>query len=189
MSEALALAGPTLTALGQVKQGQIAAAQGDFEKEIAAKNQQALERQAVAEQEASKVEEGRIARRSRLVQARLAVGQAKSGLGLAGATVDALADAAFQFSFDRNLTLRRGLIKSRELKQRGRIIAAQGRFAKTIGRQKRTAFFMAAAGSALSPLGGGSTPSTGPSPSSPLSSQSGRQTTGMTTRNFSQDRF
>jgi hypothetical protein len=145
----LAAIGALGVAAGKVKEGQIAAAQGDFEKEIAIRNQQSLERQATAERAASKIEEGRVARKSRLVQARLEAGQAKSGLGLAGATVDALADAAFQFSFDRNLVLRQGLIRSRELQQKGKIIAAGGRFAKTLGRQKRTALFMSAAGSAF----------------------------------------
>jgi hypothetical protein len=160
------VAGVALQAGGKVQEGQIAAAQGDLDKEIAIRNQQSLERQATAERAASKIEEGRVARKSRLVQARLEAGQAKSGLGLAGATVDALADAAFQFSFDRNLVLRQGLIRSRELQQKGKIIAAGGRFAKTLGRQKRTALFMSAAGSALSAassFGGGTNPRTSPS--------------------------
>jgi hypothetical protein len=156
--------GGGIQALGQIKQGQIAAAQGDFEKEIQARNQKALNRQADAELAASKIEEERISRRSKITQARLKVGQSKSGIGLAGATINALTDAAFQFSMDRNLTLRRGLIKSRELRQRGAIMAAQGRFAKVVGREKRFAAFLGAAGTFA---GSGSSTDTNPQQISP----------------------
>jgi hypothetical protein len=150
-----------LIGLGQIKEGQIAAAQGKFADKIAQRNQRALERQAKAEVEASKIEEARIARRSKIVQAQLAVGQFKSGIGLAGATIESLTDAAFQFSLDRNLTLRRGLIRSRELIQRGKIIRSEGKFAKVIGKQRRTAAFFKAGASFASQFGGGTAPTTG----------------------------
>jgi hypothetical protein len=169
MATALLIAGGGLAIAGKIKEGQIAAAQGDLEKEIQGRNQQALNRQADAEKAASKVEESRIARRSKIVQARLAVGVSKSGIGLAGASLEALTDAAFQFSLDRSLTLRAGLIKSRELRQRGGILAAQGRFAKTIGRQRRTSAFFSAAGTGLLTAGTlGSSGSNIGSPPSPI---------------------
>lgn len=142
-----------LQGIGQIKEGQIAAAQGKLDDKIAQKNQQALNRQAKAERDAASIEEGRIARKSRIIQARLAVGAAKSGIGLAGASLESLTEAAFQFSMDRNLTLRRGLLRSRELIQRGKIISAQGKFAKVIGKQKRTASFIKAGGSFASSFG------------------------------------
>jgi hypothetical protein len=174
--------GGVFTAAAQVKQGQIARAQGQFEEEIQERNQAALERQAAAEKEAASVEESRIARRSKIVQARLSVGQSKSGIGLAGATLSALTDAAFQFSLDRSLTLRAGLLKSRELIQRGKILRAQGKFADAVGRSKRDAFFLGAIGTAL---GSGPISQSGPqttqstSPSGP--SSTGDLNTGTTT--------
>jgi hypothetical protein len=178
-----------LQGIGQIKEGQIAAAQGDFAKKVAIRNQQALNRQAKAERDAAAIEEGRIARKSKLVQARLTAGGAKSGISLAGASLESLTDAAFQFSMDRNLTLRRGLLKSRGLIQRGKIIASQGRFAKTVGRAKRTAAFIKAAGSFASTFDGG--PSGGstsfnPNPQNTFSSSSGN--TGLS-KNFTSSDF
>jgi phage I-like protein len=190
MATALLIAGGALAVSGQIKQGQIAESQGRLQEKISQRNQQALERQATAEKEASKLEERRIARRARLVQARLEVGQAKTGISPAGATIDALADAAFQFSLDRNLTLRSGLIRARELQSKGRLLAAEGKFAKKIGKQQKRAMFMQAFGTGL--MGASqlkTTPNTNLSSTSPLQTQSGRQSLGMTTRNFPQRRF
>lgn len=136
-----------LQGVAQIKEGQIAAAQGKFEQKIAARNQQALNRQAKAEKDAAAIDEQRISRKAKITQARLQVGQSKSGIGLKGATLNALTDAAFQFSLDRNLTLRRGMIRSRELIQRGNILSAQGAFAKVVGKQRRTASFIKAGAS------------------------------------------
>lgn len=163
MATVALIAGAGLIVTSQIKQGQIAAAQGKLDDKIAQRNKQALTRQAKAERDAAAIEEGRIARKSRIIQARLAVGAAKSGIGLEGASLESLTEAAFQFSLGRNLTLRRGLLRSRELIQRGKIVSAEGRFAKRIGKQKRTAFFTSAAGTALfagSQLGGGTTQTT-----------------------------
>jgi hypothetical protein len=149
-AELLLLAGAGAVAAGQVQQGRIAKAQGDFAEKVAQRNQQSLERQAKAERDAASIDEERISRRSKIVQARLKVGSAKSNIGLAGASLDALSDAAFQFSLDRNLTLRHGLIRSRELLQRGKILSAEGKFASTVGKAKRTSAFISAAGTVLS---------------------------------------
>jgi hypothetical protein len=149
MATALLIGGAGLAVAGQIKQGQIAAAQGKFEQKIAARNQQALNRQAKAEIDAAKIDESRISRKAKITQARLQVAGSKSGIGITGATLNALTDAAFQFSLDRNLTLRRGFLRSRELTQRGSILSAQGAFAKVVGRQKRTASFIKAGGTAL----------------------------------------
>lgn len=174
--------GAFLTALGSVKEGQIAAAQGDLDKEIALRNQKALDRQAKAEVEASKIEESRISRKGKATVAAAVAQVGKTGGQLKNASLSALTDIVAQFSIDRNLTLRRGLIKSRELKQRGGIIAAQGRFAKTVGRQRRTAAFLKASGGFLTAVGtagvGGGSNVTAPSGTTSFSS--GPQST----RNF-----
>ena len=149
MATVAILAGGFLAAASQLQQGRIAEAQGKFEKQIAARNEQALIRQAKAERDAAAIDEARIARREKIVKASQRAALGKTGGGLAGATLSLLADTAAQFSLDRNLTLRRGLIRSRELIARGGIIAAQGAFAKTLGRQAKKASFIKAGGSVL----------------------------------------
>ena len=169
------LVGVGLLAAGQIQQGRIAAAQGRFQKEIGLRNQQialanqrALERQAKAEQEAASLEESRIARREKIVKAAQRAIVGKSGVGLAGATLSVLADTAFQFSLERNLALRAGLLRARELtfrggifKFQGELAAARGRFASSFGAAQKRASFISAAGSVLSIAGQrGSTPQT-----------------------------
>ena len=150
---ALLIAGGTLRAFAAIKEGQIAEAQGKFAKQIALRNQQALERQAKAEREAATLEETRVARREKIFKARQRVTVAKTGVGLAGATLSALADTAYQFSMERSLVLRRGLIRGRELRERGRIIAAQGRWAKTLGVQAKRLSYVKAGASILGSVG------------------------------------
>lgn len=152
MSAAL-IAGGGLQAFAAIKEGQIADVQGRFAKKIAVRNQKALERQAKAERGAASVEEARISRRQKIVQARQRARIGKQATGLAGATLSALADAAFQFSMERNLALRRGFIRARELKERGRIIHAQGLWARTLGMQAKRLSFIKASASILGAAG------------------------------------
>lgn len=183
----LLIAGGGLMAYGQIKQGQIAEAEGKFQKQIALRNQQALERQAKAEREASRIEESRVARKEKIVKAAQRAIIGKSGVGLAGATLSLLAETAFQFSLERNLILRRGLLRGRELIERGGIIAAQGRWARTLGKQAKKLSYIKAGASILSSVGmagmlsqPAGTMSTAPTR---FGSQS-RFTTGGWTRNF-----
>lgn len=150
---ALLIAGAGLMAFSSIKEGQIAEAQGKFQKQIALRNQQALQRQAKAERSAASIEESRVARKEKIVKAAQRAAVAKSSVGLAGATLSVLADTAFQFSMERNLVLRRGLIRGRELIERGRIIAAQGRWARTLGRQAKKLSYIKAGGSILGDAG------------------------------------
>ena len=143
------------TATAQIQEGRIAEAEGKFAKEIAHRNKQALDRQAEAERDAAAIEERRTARQEKIVKSRQIAAVAKSGAGLAGATLSSLADTAFQFSIEKNLILRRGLIKGRELRERGRIILAQGRFARTLGKKAKQLSFIKATGTVL---GGASKP-------------------------------
>lgn len=147
------LAAGGLMAAGQIQQGRIAEAQGKFAKEIAVRNRQALERQAKAEREATAVEESRIARREKIVKGRQRAVIGKTGVGVAGATLSALADTAAQFSIGRNLALRRGLIRGRELRERGRIQLAKGRFAFGLGRAAKRLSFVKAGVSILGAVG------------------------------------
>ena len=139
----------SLKAASQIQEGRIAKAQGSFANKIALRNQEALERQAKAERAASRVEEARISRRAKIVKGRQRARIGKQATGLAGATLAALVDTAVQFSIERNLALRTGLVKGRELKRRGVIIAAQGRWAKTLGVQAKRLSYIKATGSIL----------------------------------------
>lgn len=159
------------TAIGQIEEGRIAKAQGSFEHKLALRNQQALEREAKAEKAASRLEESRVARKQKIVMAAQRAILAKSGVGLAGATTSVLADTAFQFFLDRNLVLRGGLIRARELIERGRIGVAKGKWAKTLGKEAARLSYIKAAGTIL---GGAS--STGW-----FGGTTGRTTTGSTT--------
>ena len=147
------ITGGGLTAFGAIKEGQIADVRGRFAKKIARRNQLSLERQAKAEKEAAAVEETRVARRQKIVQARQIARIGKQATGLAGATLAALSDTAFQFSMERNLTLRRGFIRARELKERGRIVMAQGRWARTLGAQAKRLSYVKASASILGAIG------------------------------------
>ncbi len=143
------LAAGGLTAVSQIQQGKIAEAQGKFAKEIAVRNQKALERQAKAEREVASIEEKRAARQEKLIKGRQRAVIGKTGTGLAGATLSALTDTVAQFSIERNLILRRGLIRGRELRERGKIQLAKGRFAFTLGRQAKKLSFVKAGASIL----------------------------------------
>ena len=138
---------------GTIQQGRIAKAQGSFQEKMALRNQQALERQGRAEQAAAQLEERRVARREKIVKAAQRATVGKSGIGLAGATLSVLADTAFQFSLERNLVLRRGLLAKQGLFKRGAITAAGGRFAKTTGLAESRASFVKAGASILGTAG------------------------------------
>lgn len=153
MAVAALVIGGGLMAAGQIQEGRVAEAQGKFQKKIALRNQQALERQAKAETVAASLEESRIARREKIVKGRQRAIVGKTGIGLAGATLAFLTDTAFQFSMGRNLALRRGVVRGRELRERGRIIAAQGRWAKTLGTQAKRLSYFKAGGSILGAIG------------------------------------
>ncbi len=149
----LILAGGGLAAASQIQEGRVAKAQGSFEKKIALRNQESLNRQAKAEEAASRLEERRIARKQKILQGRQLARIGKQGTGLADATLAALVDTATQFSIDRNLALRRGVFRAGGLRERGEIIAAQGRWAKTLGKQAQRLSYVKATGSLLAAAG------------------------------------
>jgi hypothetical protein len=143
-----------LTAQSQLQEGKIAEAQGKLAKQIAVRNQRSLERQRIAELEASAIESSRIARKEKIAKARQRAIAGKTGVGVRGATLSVLADAASQFSLDRNLALRRGLLRGRELRERGQIELAKGRFAFTLGRRAAKLSFVRAGATILGSAGG-----------------------------------
>ena len=153
MAPAALLIAGGLRAASQIQEGRIAKAQGSFEKKIALRNQESLNRQAKAEEAASRLEERRIARKQKILQGRQLARIGKQGTGLAGATLNALIDTAVQFSIDRNLALRRGIFRAGALRERGVIIAAQGRWAKTLGNQAARLSYIKAGASLLGAAG------------------------------------
>lgn len=180
---ALVLAGTTLIAGSQIQQGRIAKAQGDFARKIGERNQQALNRQAEAERKAAAIEEQRISRKGKIFEAAQRAIAGKSGGQIAGASLSVLADTAKQFALDRSLALRRGFIRSQELRQRGRIVAAGGRFAQSVGRTQRNAAFLSAGGSILATAGTlGRAPTPSGSPASTNIGTSGSVRLGISPR-------
>ncbi|KKN51517.1 hypothetical protein LCGC14_0622090 [marine sediment metagenome] len=156
MAPAAILIAGSLKAASQIQEGRIAKAQGSFAKKIALRNQESLNRQAKAEEAASRLEERRIARKQKIFQARQLARIGKGGTGLAGATLAALVDTATQFSISRNLALRRGVFRAGALRERGVIIAAQGRWAKTLGKQAQRLSYLKAGASLLGAAGAAS---------------------------------
>jgi len=149
----MSILGNIFQVFATLKEGQIAEAQGKFAKQIAVRNQQALERQAKAEREAAGLEERRAARKEKIIKAAQRAVIGKSGIELAGATLSLLADTAFQFSLERNLILRQGLIRSRELIYQGQMELAKGRWAYTLGRQAKQLSYVKAGASILGAAG------------------------------------
>ena len=135
---------------GAISAGGIAETQGKFTKQIAMRNRDALERQRKAELDAAAVGEQRVSIKGKVVMALQRAIISKTGIGLAGATLSLLADTAFQFAMDRNLILRRGLIRGQELRERGQIQYAIGAFAKTLGKKARHMSYALAGGSIAS---------------------------------------
>lgn len=187
MSIAFAAAG--LQAFGKIQEGRVAEVQGRFTKEIAKRNQQSLERQRKAEIDASRVEERRVARKEKITKGAQRAIIGKSGIGLAGATLSLLADTVFQFSFERNLALRRGLIRGQELRERGRIEFAKGRFARTLGIKAKQLSFIQAGGSILSSVGTSQLASTGSVAPSRTQLQTSRFAGFQTSQNFPASAF
>jgi hypothetical protein len=122
-----------MAVIGGRQAGKASKAQGKLQKNIAIRNQESLNRQAKAEKEASKTKEARIARQQKITSSAQKALAAKAGVSLEGASLSVLTDTAEQFYIDRAFTLRGGLLRSQELQEKGRIIFAQGAFAKRMG--------------------------------------------------------
>ena len=131
----LILASGGLMAAGQVQEGRIAKAQGSLENKLALREQEALNRRAIATEEAGKIETDRIAREEKLAKGAARATTGKQGGGLGGSSLAALTDMAAQYSIQKNITLRNYFTESRNLRQQGKIMAVKGKWAKTLGKQ------------------------------------------------------
>lgn len=157
--EVALIASAAATGFGLIQEGQIARAQGKAERQVADFNARQMEIEAQSRMESARLEEQRLAR-----QRRAALGQAKAAYGKSGVAIEegspieVLADMAYQFDIDRNLTLRSGMLERSHLRSQAALQRWQGQWAEKRGKQARTASFIQAGGSLLqagSTLGGG----------------------------------
>lgn len=175
MATALLVGGALLGAAGTIQEGRLAEARGEAENEIAQFNARQLDRQAKARTKASQIQEERVARQEKAFRGQQRAKFAKSGITISeGTPLDVLADTAFQFHLERNLTLRRGLVESSQLKTQGGLLRTQGKLAKGFGKAvKRLSVLKAFSGGAIgvsqAKFGSGSTPP----PPPPAPSQTG----------------
>ena len=146
MATAALIAGTTLMAGGQIREGQLAAARGEASNDIAELNALTLRRQAKSNDENYLLNDTRLVRRSKMVMGEQITEQGASGVV---SDVDALADTAFQLALDRNLALRQGLIESTGLLNQAAMTRAQGKFAKKVGKHQRTMSYAKAGGTIL----------------------------------------
>jgi hypothetical protein len=112
-----------------------------------------LEAQGEAAVKAREIEEKRIARQQKIVEAASLAQSSKSGLGLSGASAQVLIDQAFQFSLDRNTRLRTGILEQEQLRERGFMHLASGQFAKDVGKSQKQASYVSATSSILKSVG------------------------------------
>jgi len=158
MSAAIIAAGAGLQAYSTIQEGRLAEQQGKFYEELSERNQQALNRQAKAEMEAAQLEQERAARKQKIFQASQIAAAGKSGISLAGASLNALTDTAYQFSMERNLILRSGLFRSQQLQQQGRMEYSKGKWSAYLGRQAKRLSYMKAGATILGAAGSSQAP-------------------------------
>lgn len=141
---ALIATGAGLQAASQLKQGNIAEAQGKMAKAIGEFNAQQLERQKDTSVEAARLEAVRIGEVGRRAVGRETAKAGKGGVA-GGSVIDSLADTAFQFAMDSALTFRAGFLRGQALETQAGFQRVSGRWAYTLGKQqKRISQFKAA---------------------------------------------
>lgn len=155
MATALLIAG-TIAAVGStIQQGRIAEARGEAENEIAQFNAKQLDRQAKARIKASQIQEERLSREEKAFRGQQRAKFAKSGITISeGTPLDVLADTAFQFHIERNLTLRQGLVEASQLRTQGGLLRIQGGLATEFGKAKKSQSILKAFGQAATTVGG-----------------------------------
>ena len=145
MATALIIAGSALAAASTVQQGRLAEARGEAENEIAQFNARQLDRQAKARVKASQIQEERVSREEKAFRGQQRAKFAKSGIAISdGTPLDVLADTAFQFHLERNLTLRQGIVEGSQLRTQAGLSREKGKLAKGFGKaQKRVSIIKA----------------------------------------------
>lgn len=128
-----------------VMQGQAAAAQGRAQKKMNEYNALQAEREAKARLAASKLEAAKVARKGAFVNAANRAIASKSGISISDSpsTIDVIADTAYQFYLDTNMTLNQGMQDYASMMNQGSLLRAEGAYAKAAGQsQQRTANIM-----------------------------------------------
>ena len=147
------IAGGTLTAVSQVRQGRAAAAQGRAQAAIAARNAQLAERQAEQERVAAAAEALKQERAGKALKGRQRALFAKSGVELRGTPLSVIVDTATELEADRLTILREGAVRAGTRKAQAGIFRAQGVSAKARGRAAKRASILTAVGTGLSTVG------------------------------------
>ena len=143
-----------LQAASQIQEGRAAEAEGEARQDLANLQAEQLQREAKTRQQAAGLEEERVAKREKIHKAEQRVAFAKTGISISeSSSLGFIVDAAGEFTRERALTLRGGLLQSEALKFQAGLTIAEGKLAKQIGRQQKRASFVKAAGTGLSAFG------------------------------------
>lgn len=154
---------------------------------LAKEQQRQLNAQAKSVSEVGQQESREKRKQAKRAQASQIAQMAANGGAITGSNLSILANTSREFEADALVISRNYGIKAMELRNKGALVRYQGRLARRSARIRGAGNLAAGIGTIalMSGMGGGSKLS----PNSALSSQSGRQSIGMTTRNFSQAAF
>lgn len=151
MAVAAILVGSALMAYGQIREGQMAAAEGKMKRKISDYNAEQLRRQAIIKREAAALEESRITREEKSFLGKKIAKMAMGGMSVNDvSSLEVLSDDVYQFSMDRNLVLRNGLYESISLGQQAKIQNITGRFYEKAGKYARNVSYIKAGSTLLS---------------------------------------
>lgn len=147
MATALLIIGGGLAIAGTIQEGRLAEARGEAEQKIAEFNARQLDRQAKARVKAAELAEERVSRAEKAFRGEQRARFSKSLITISeGTPIDILADTAFQFHLERNLTLRRGLVESEQLRTQAGLLRIGGKLAKSFGKSQKRASILKAFG-------------------------------------------
>ena len=147
-------AGAGVAAYGQYQQGQAAEAQGKAEQQIAEYNAKLKEREAKAEEERARADADRFRKEGEALLGEQQVGLAKGGvLSTTGTPALLLEQTAMELEADRMAILKEGYLASSFRESEAEGLRYEGRAAKARGKNLKTGYTYAAAGSILSGFG------------------------------------
>jgi len=132
----------TLQILAAKEEKETTKARGRAEQRIAEFNAKQKEREARSAQEAATAEEEQISLQEKKFKARQRVRGAKGGISISeSSTIEVLAETAGQFSRERALTLRAGLVRSNFLRSQASLLRAKGKLSKDFARVEARSTF------------------------------------------------
>ena len=146
----VAVAGITVSAVGQIEAGKAAEKQGKFQEQIAIRNAEQAQREAEGKRQAAAEAAIQKERQGRALRGKQRAMFAKSGVELRGSPLSVLVETAQDIEADRLTILREGAIAGATDEYRAGIMRAEGSAAKKRGQAAKRA-------SVLSAVGGGMT--------------------------------